>query len=191
MKKKIVLGIIALLMAKSIVFAAPNTVQGVIQDAGSINTHDIDSLKRMELEKRVEKDYKKLKKSNKIKEEEKDKEEKAKKEKSSVEKAKVEEYATKGVYVENIIVSPSEILSEDEINNIIEDYTKKNLTFLDLETLVNRINKLYLEKGFVTARAFLPEQTIENETVRIELVEGKVGNVLISNNKWNRTKYYR
>jgi len=120
-KKKIVLGIISLIMAKSIVFAIP-TPQGVIQDAGTINTHDIDTLKRIELEKRVERDYKKLKKSNEIKEEEK---EKIKKEKVSVEKARVEEYASKGVYIENIIVSPSEILSEDEINNITEEYTKK------------------------------------------------------------------
>ena len=180
MKKKIVLGIIALIMGGSLAFAAPNPVQGVIQDAGSINTHDMDTLKRMELEKRVEKDYKKLKKSNEIKEEEK---EKIKKEKGSVEKAKIEEYQSKGVYIENIIVTPSEILSEVEVSNIVESYTKRNLTFLDLETIVNKINKLYLEKGYVTARAFLPEQTIENETVRIELVEGRVGEVLISDNK--------
>ena len=126
MKKKIVLGIISLIMSSSLAFAVSSGVQGVIQDVGSINTHDLDNLKRMELEKRVERDYKKLKKGNEIKQEE---QEKIKKEKESVEKAKVEEYATKGVYVENIIVSPSEILSEVEINNIIEDYTKKKLNF--------------------------------------------------------------
>ena len=189
MKKKIVLGIFCLMLAKSIVFAAPVasiTPQGAIQDVGTVNTHDLDTLKRFEAEKRIEKDYKKLKKSNEIKEEEK---EKIKKEKKTPEKAKIEEYTTKGVYIENIIVSPSEILNEIEISNTVEDYTKKNLTFLDLEELVNKINKLYLEKGYVTARAYLPEQTIENETVRIELIEGKIGEVLISNNKWNRKKY--
>ena len=67
MKKKIVLGIISLIMSSSLAFAASSGVQGVIQDVGSINTHDLDNLKRMELEKRVERDYKKLKKRKAMK----------------------------------------------------------------------------------------------------------------------------
>ena len=184
MKKKIVLGILYMLIAKSVAFSAPLGPQGAVQDVGTINAQTIDDLKKLEFEKRINKDFKNLKQR-----EDKTKEIKEKKEKEAVEKAKIEEYATKGVYVENIIVSPSEILKKEEINNITEDYLKKNLTFLDLETIVNKINKLYLEKGFVTARAYLPEQTIENETVKIELIEGKIGVVLISDNKWTRTKY--
>ncbi len=187
MKKKFLLSFLYLMLLKSFVLASSLAPQGVIQDVGSINAHDIKTLENLEMQKRIERDFKKLKKSNEIKEEEK---EKIKKEKD-VEKAKIEEYSSKGVYIENIIVTPSEILSEAEINNITEDYTKRNLTFLDLESIVNKINKLYLEKGYVTARAFLPEQTIENETVKIELIEGRVGEVLISDNKWTRTKYIK
>ena len=76
-----------------------------------------------------------------------------------------------------------------KIKNIIEEYTQTNLTFANLQEIVDKINRLYLEKGYVTARAYLPEQTIENETVKIELLEGKVGDVSITGNRWTRTSY--
>ena len=158
----------------------------IVPEAGSINTHDLDTLRKQQIEKQVQQDYQnyeKRKKEGKIKPE------KQKKIKGKVQKAKAEEYATKGVYIENIEVAPSQILTEQEIKDIIDEYTQTNLTFEQLQEIVDKINKLYLEKGFVTARAYLPEQTIENETVKIELLEGKVGNVTIEGNKWTRTKY--
>ncbi len=159
----------------------------VIAPAGTINTHDMETLKRFEQERQEQKDFQDYQKNN----EKKEKVKKEKKIKAKVEKAKIDEYATKGVYIENIEVSPSEILTEEEIKEILEDYTQTNLTFENLQEIVQRINKLYQEKGFITARAYLPEQTIENETVKIELLEGKVGELKITGNKWTRTKYIR
>ena len=47
----------------------------------------------------------------------------------------MEDFATKGVYVENIEVSPSQILTENEIRNIIDDYTQTNLSFANLHVV--------------------------------------------------------
>ena len=52
----------------------------------------------------------------------------------------------------------------------------KNVTFKELQDLIENFNYLYATKGYVTARAFLPPQTIENGVVKINLVEGTVGN---------------
>ena len=166
--------------------AAPPAPQNIIPQAGTINTHDIQNLRYQQIEQQVQEDYKNYKKRKKDKE---PKPEKIKKQKDKVIKAKAEEYATKGVYVENIEVAPSQILTETEIKNIIEEYTQTNITFEQLQEIVNKMNKLYLEKGFVTARAYLPEQTIEDETVKIDLLEGKVGNVSIMDNRWTKTSY--
>ena len=35
----------------------------------------------------------------------------------------------------------------------------------------------------------MPEQTVENGNIHIELIESKVGNISVSDNKWTRTKY--
>ncbi len=150
--------------------------------------HDIDNLKKYKMEQEATKEYKRFK-ENKHK---KDiiKEENTKK-KQKVIKAKAEEYATKGVYVENIEVSPSKILTKSEIEKILYNYTETNITFNQLQEIIKKINNLYLEKGFVTARAYVPEQTIENNTLKITLAEGKVGNITISDNKWTKTKYIK
>ncbi len=188
MRKRFLYLLIILLLSGSSVLAEPEFNPAILNPAGSLNTHDMETLKRFEQEKQEQKDFEKYKENNEQKEQE---IKKKKKIKAKVEKADVSEYATKGVYIENIIISPSFILTEEELKDIIEDYTQTNLTFEQLQEIVNRINKLYLDKGFVTARAYIPEQTIENETVRIELLEGRVGEVTITGNKWTRTKYIK
>lgn len=184
MKSKFLLSFICCLLLQISTFAAPEISPSVIP--GTIDPHDLQNLKYKEIEQQVQEDFKnyeKRKKDTKVKPE------KQKKIKAKVEKAKIEDYATKGVYVNNIEISSSQILTEQEIKDIIEDYIQTNLTFENLQEIVDKINKLYIEKGFVTARAYLPEQTIENETVKIELLEGKVGDISIEGNKWTRSSY--
>ena len=95
------------------------------------------------------------------------------------------------MYVEKFEIEPSEVLTAEEISSITADYEQSNLMFDDIQELVDRINELYLDKGFVTARAYLPEQTIENDIIKVSLFEGKVGKVDISGNRWTRSSHIR
>lgn len=54
---------------------------------------------------------------------------------------------------------------------------------------IDDINNLYAQKGFVTARAFLPEQTVQNGNIRIDLIESKIGNITVQENRWTKSKY--
>ena len=96
---------------------------------------------------------------------------------------------TNSVYIGTVTVDPSEILSPDEINSIISQIQGRNVTIGEIQQAVNEINKLYASRGFVTARAYLPEQTITGGSVRIGLIESKVGNLTVNGNRWTRTKY--
>lgn len=59
------------------------------------------------------------------------------------------------------------------------------------KTLYENFNYLYATKGYVTARAFLPPQTIENGVVKINLVEGTVGNITVEDNRWTRESFIK
>lgn len=107
----------------------------------------------------------------------------------SLMQAQVEDIDTKGVYVNSVEVSPSEILTKEEIDNIIRPIIGKNVFIGDITSVVNQINQLYASKGFVTAKAFLPEQTVTNGNIYIELVESRVGNITVQQNKYTRDKY--
>lgn len=94
-----------------------------------------------------------------------------------------------GIYVNSIEVSPSQILTKDEINSVVGSYIGKNVLISDIQAAINALNNLYAEKGFVTARAYLPEQTVSNGNLRIELIESKIGNITVINNKYTKSKY--
>ena len=104
-------------------------------------------------------------------------------------KATVDEVGTKGVYVNSIEVSPSEILTKEEINSVIGQYVGRNVFISDIQAAIKALNDLYAEKGYVTARAYLPEQTVSNGNIKIGLVEAKIGEVSVINNKYTTDKY--
>ena len=60
-------------------------------------------------------------------------------------KAPVDEVGTKGVYVNSIEVSPSEILTKEEINNVIGQYVGKNVFISDIQAAIKALNNLYAE----------------------------------------------
>ena len=94
MKKNYLIALICCVAIQMPSFAVPEIAPNVIPQAGVINTHDIETLRKHQIEKQVQEDfqnYKKRKKDGNIKPEP------QKKIKTKVIKAKTEEYATKGV----------------------------------------------------------------------------------------------
>jgi len=93
--------------------------------------------------------------------------------------------------LQKINFDDSEILTAEELDTIAKDYIGKSVTLQNLYEIVEKINMLYQEKGFLTCRAFLPPQTIHAGEVQIRLVEGKTANVTISGNKHTRESFIR
>jgi len=83
----------------------------------------------------------------------------------------------------------SEILTSEEIQNIVNQYIGRQITLKDLREMTERITELYKEKGYMTCGAVLPPQTIHEGVVEIQLIEGKTGNVTIKGNN-HTTKDY-
>lgn len=149
---------------------------------GTVQQQDLDSIKRIEQERQGWRDYQ----NRQAGQEQKAKEEAARKVKKAAKPAKPSEYKTKGVYVEKIEVPTSEILTAEEIEAVTMDYEHTNVTMAGLNEMIDRINEFYLDKGFVTARAYLPEQTIENGVIKVALLEGRVGDVTVEGNRWTK-----
>ena len=185
-----------LLTASLIVFAPqakadfysnfPNTVYDVLNQSGMNQTHSEDVLKSR---------YTEYQESNDLRNYE--------EEKSpdygnnavqgypngGIHQGSVEELNSQGVYVTSIEVAPSEILTKDEINNITSKLIGKNVLISDIQNVIDQINTLYASKGFVTARAYLPEQTVQNGSIYIALMESKIGNITVSKNRLTKDGY--
>ncbi|MBR1601157.1 MAG: ShlB/FhaC/HecB family hemolysin secretion/activation protein, partial [Alphaproteobacteria bacterium] len=188
MKKNLLISVSSslLVLASYSTASAQVTPQGIAGQLGTVQQQDIEDIKRIEMEKQGLRDYE----NRQLGAEQKAKTT-AKKRQKATERAKPSEYKTKGVYIEKIEVPDSEILTKEEIADIVKDYEQTNLTMADIKELVADINEMYLDKGYVTARAYLPEQTIENGILKIAVMEGKVGDVKIEGNRWTKESHIK
>lgn len=163
-------------------------------DASSINVHDMDLIKQRQLINKETQDFQTFQ-DRKKKEKTNDKNKSEAIENfpgvpsEPIIRAKVTEYQSKGVFVDKIEFSPSQIFSEEELNAYAKELEGKNVFIGDIQAVVDEINYNYALKGFVTARAFLTEQTIDNGTIKITLVEGKTGQISIVDNRWTKDSY--
>ena len=164
----------------------PNTVYGsASQQAGMNQSHDTDYLKDRYREESAQEDYNYYEKG-----------------KDPNYNNVIDNYGTgydqKGnvnnnigntVLVNSIEVAPSEILTKEEINSVIQPIIGRNVSIEDIQHVVDQINNMYASKGFVTARAFLPEQTVQNGNIYISLTESKIGSITWEHNKWTKDGY--
>ncbi|MGD9581356.1 MAG: ShlB/FhaC/HecB family hemolysin secretion/activation protein, partial [Vampirovibrionia bacterium] len=91
--------------------------------------------------------------------------------------------------IERIETNPSEILSDQDLETVTNPFIGKPITIETLNEITNKITDLFRTKGFVTAKAYIPEQKIDHGVVKIQLVEGKVGQIYVEGNRWTKKNY--
>jgi len=94
------------------------------------------------------------------------------------------------IFISRIVTDRSDILTEQELRAITLPYEGKEASIRELFSLLERINDLYRQKGYLTARAILPPQKVEAGTVRIRLVEGRVGTISMEGNRYTRDSFF-
>ncbi|MDY6879954.1 MAG: ShlB/FhaC/HecB family hemolysin secretion/activation protein [Thermodesulfobacteriota bacterium] len=93
--------------------------------------------------------------------------------------------------VKKIITNPSEILSKKELDDILTAYEGKIIAIKDLFQIIDEINSLYRSKNMIAAKAILPPQKIKDGIVKIQLIEGHIGDIAIEGNKYTKDSYFR
>lgn len=85
--------------------------------------------------------------------------------------------------VTKIILEGNILVNSDAFEPLIEPYENNKLTMKDLKKLAQLIENTYRSKGFITSRVFIPPQKVIDGVFRLQIVEGKIGNVEIIGNK--------
>ena len=83
----------------------------------------------------------------------------------------------------------SDVLTEAELQKIIEPYIGKTVSLADLYAITGAINNLYNDKGYMVCKAYLPPQRIHGGVVQVKLLEGKTGTVTLQGLKHTKEKY--
>jgi len=91
------------------------------------------------------------------------------------------------VLIKKIEVQGYTLLTLEEIHVIVSPFEGKELSLDDMQKVADLITDEYRKRGYVTSRAYLPPQTIKDNTFIIRIIEGKLGQLEIKGNKYFKT----
>lgn len=99
--------------------------------------------------------------------------------------------STEKVMVNNITVTGATLISEKEINAVIKQFKNKELMLKDMQKMVDLITDIYRKKGFVTSRAYLSPQKIEQGNLEVKVLEGITGEITFKGNRNFKSRILR
>jgi len=87
------------------------------------------------------------------------------------------------VLVKIIRLTGNIAIGTQELEPIVQLYVGKELDLSELEKLAQIITEEYQRRGYTFARAYVPEQEVNNGVVEIAVLEGRVGQIDVTGNK--------
>ena len=80
-----------------------------------------------------------------------------------------------------LLFTDTAILPEYELKAIERNVIGAPISLSAIKTVLEEVNALYLASGFELSRALLPEQLVTDGVVTIQLVEARVGKIIVEN----------
>ncbi len=90
-----------------------------------------------------------------------------------------------------IQVVGSTVLTPEEIEALVMPLEGRVLSLAQLRQVGDTITEIYLERGYITSRAILPPQTVVDGVVKIEVLEGILGEIQIEGLKRLNPSYLK
>ena len=95
------------------------------------------------------------------------------------------------VYIRKIKVAGSTVFSEQDLTKITAPYENRELTNEDLEALRRNLTLLYVNKGYITSGAIIPDQSVTDGVINFQIIEGRLQNIEIEKNKYLHDNFYK
>ena len=109
----------------------------------------------------------------------------------SVPPAAADELLLKGVFVRKIVVTGNTVFTPEELAVVTAPYENRPLNNEDLESLRRSLTLYYIDHGYINSGAIIPDQTVVDGIITIQIVEGKLSSIEIEGNKWFRDSYIK
>jgi hemolysin activation/secretion protein len=68
-----------------------------------------------------------------------------------------------------------------KLQALVSDYRGEDLTLAGLEKVAGVVTEYYRRHGYLLSRAYIPAQTVENDTVEIAVIEGHLSDIHVTN----------
>lgn len=95
------------------------------------------------------------------------------------------------VFVRACRVQGSSVFSEEELAGVTAPWTGRAIDSLELRDVANAITSLYVERGYASSGAYVPDQEIVDGVLTIQVVESVLTDVRVEGNRWYGSGYLR
>ena len=95
------------------------------------------------------------------------------------------------IQVKSFEVIGSSVFSQEEFDELLKEFTTKPISFAELLRTKDKVTEYYFEQGYITSGAFIPPQELTDGVVKIQVVEGKVDEIVIEGLQRLKPSYIR
>jgi hemolysin activation/secretion protein len=95
------------------------------------------------------------------------------------------------VVVKQFKVVGSTVFSDRELAEVLQPFTNRPLTLAELLQARSAITQLYYDAGYITSGAYIPPQDPQDDTITIQVIEGRVTEINVTGNRRLRSSYVR
>ena len=95
------------------------------------------------------------------------------------------------VFVQYVHVIGNTVFSDAEIAEVTAPFKNRTLLTEDLERLRLALTLLYVNKGYLTSGAIIPDQDVTSGVITVQIIEGKLTRIDVEGNRWFSSSYLR
>ncbi len=89
--------------------------------------------------------------------------------------------------INDVRFSGNKSISSKELRPLVEPYLNRDITLEDVNEMVSMVKRHYRGQGYVAVYVYVPPQNVKEGKLEIAIVEGQLGNLEITGNKWFST----
>ncbi len=95
------------------------------------------------------------------------------------------------IMVKEIRLVGNTAFTQQQLSAVTAPYANRELTAEDLEALRLALTYYYINHGYVTSGAVIPDQDVADGVLTMQIVEGTLTQVNVDDTKWFRPSYFR
>ena len=105
--------------------------------------------------------------------------------------AQAPEDSLAAIQVDRIEVLGATVLSAERLDNMLSPYRNRALTVEEISALRLELSETYLREGYVNSGVLVPNQDLAAGTLKLQAVEGQLGDVRVAQGSGLRDAYVR
>jgi len=93
------------------------------------------------------------------------------------------------VFIRHVTFSGNTVVDSSLLEEAIQPILNKELGMKEIHEICSTVEQVYSKEGYFLSKAYVPPQEIENDTLKIEIIEGKLGTVSVVGNQYYSKKF--